>query len=118
MGVVPITINGVAYPKNKKDKPMPVTIVGYAWIPGLQVPGGGGEHPDHTLPGDLPHPEHPIELPPPTEPPTELPPPEHPLEEMLTLVAKEPPKDGGWGWFPEYGWIYSPGEEAGRPKRR
>ena len=117
MAMVPITINGVAYPKNKKDPPMPVTIVGYAWITGLGVGGGPIIPPKPPMPGD-PHPEHPIVLPPPTEPPVELPPPVQALEDMLTLVAKEPPAEGGWGWFPEYGWVYSPGEGEGEPKRR
>lgn len=112
MAVVPITINGVAYPKQKSAdmKPIPVTIVGHAWITGLHV--GGGPLPDA-------HPEHPIVLPdPPVEPPIDQPPPEHPLDEMLTLVAKEPPKEGGWGWFPEYGWVYSKGEGQSGPKRK
>lgn len=104
MSVVPVTINGVAYPKNKKDPPYPVTIVGYAWISGL--------HPDQSPPGAQPHPEHPIVL-----PPVDPPPPDRPLEELVTMVAKEPPPNGGWGWFPEYGWVYSPGGEGARPKR-
>ena len=50
-----------------------VFIPGYGWmfIPDAMVPPGppgdkppvSGAHPDHTLPGDLPHPAHPIELP-------------------------------------------------------
>lgn len=128
MSVVPVTINGVAYPKNKKDPPFPVTIVGYAWITGLSVGGGPA--------GPQPHPEHPIVLPPenpgdppiiwgggnepmPTPPiviPPDRPPPDHPLEELFTMVAKEPPPEGGWGWFPEYGWVYSPAAGAAGPK--
>jgi len=133
MAVVPVTINGVAFPKNKKDPPFPVTIVGYAWITGL--------HPDQSPPGSQPHPEHPIVIVPPENPgdppqiwgpndprptpPIHLPPEgeipplpdEGPLDKLLTLVAKEPPAEGGWGWFPEYGWVYSPGEGQAGPKR-
>lgn len=121
MSVVPITINGVAYPKNKKDPPYPVTIVGYAWITGLKPdnsppvvvlpPEQPGEPPIIWGPND-PRPTPPIVI-----PPTDEAPPDHPLEEMLTLVAKEPPKEGGWGWFPEYGWVYSRGEGQAGPKR-
>lgn len=130
MAVVPITINGVAYPKNKKDPPYPVTIVGYAWITGL--------HPDQSPPADQPHPEHPIVIIPPTDPedppiiwgpndprpthpivlpPTDEAPPDTPLDQLFTMVAKEPPASGGWGWFPEYGWVYSTGEGGASPKR-
>lgn len=125
MSVVPVTINAVVYPKNKKDAPFPATIVGYAWITGLkpdQSPPGAQPHPEHPIviiPGDPPtiwgpgdpRPQPPIEL-----PPVEEPPPDHPLEQLVTLVAKEPPADGGWGWFPEYGWVYSPGEGGATPK--
>lgn len=103
MAHVPVTINGIAYPKNKKDPPMPVTIVGYAWITGLK--------PDQGPISDA-HPEHPIVL-----PPVDNPPPETPLDKLVTMVAKEPPPDGGWGWFPEYGWVYSPGKGGAQPKR-
>jgi hypothetical protein len=124
MAYVPVTINGVAYPKNKKDPPMPVTIVGYAWVTGLSVgggpvippeqlppPGSGGfPHPDHTLPGDLPSPSHPIVL-----PPVDVPPPEIPTDPS---VPKPPPADGGWGWSPVYGWGYFPGSGGAQPHRR
>ena len=40
MSHVPVTLNGVIYPKNKKDAPFPATFVGYAWISGLEVGGG------------------------------------------------------------------------------
>jgi hypothetical protein len=99
MSVVPITINGVAYPKEKSAdmQPFPVTIVGYAWLTGLTVSGGP--------------------LPPPTEPPIEEPPPETPVDQMLTLVAKPPPAEGGWGFFPEYGWVWYPAGSGPQPKR-
>ena len=129
MAVVPITINGVMYPKEKSAgaKPTPCTIVGYAWITGLkpdQSPPGSQPHPEHPIvivppenPGDPPQiwgPNDPRPTPPIVIPPTDQPPPDHPLEEMFTMVAKEPPADGGWGWFPEYGWVYSRGE--GHPR--
>lgn len=127
MGAVPVAINGVFYPSNKKDPPIKGTMFGNAWIPGLHVGGGpvepppdiqpeppliiwGGPidpHPDHGLPGPQPHPEHPIVIPPeppPTEPPTQV----------------EPPHEG-WNWSPAMsGWyyLYVPGKDQPGPKRR
>lgn len=97
MAAVPVTIRGVFYPdqKDADSKPIRGTMVGFVWVSGLK--------PDHGLPGDQPHPEHPIVL-----PPVDQPPPETPLDKMVTMVAKEPPATGGWGWFPEYGWMYKP----------
>jgi hypothetical protein len=123
MAVVPVTINGVAYPKNKKDPPYPVTIVGYAWITGLAPGGGpvippspGGPHPSHpiALPGDpwwgdKPHPEHPIVL-----PPVDVAPPDVPT---TPSEPKPPPPEGGWGWSPTYGWGYFPPAGSATPKR-
>ena len=123
MAAVPITLNGVMYPKMKEAgaKPIPCTFVGYAWISGLA--------PDHGLPGDQPHPEHPIVLPPnappdviwgggnvpmPT-PPIELPPPTEPPSPPE--VAKPIPPGGGWGWSPNFGWIYVPGTGSPGPKK-
>ena len=42
MGTVPVTINGVMYPKGRSgnDAPVPCTIVGQAWISDLSVGGG------------------------------------------------------------------------------
>lgn len=124
MAVVPVTINGVAYPKTKDagSKPFPVTIVGYAWVTGLAPdnkppvpPDPGAPHPSHpiALPGDPwwgadLSPEHPIVLPPVDEVPPEITKPETP---------KPPPADGGWGWSPTYGWGYFPPPDAARPKR-
>jgi hypothetical protein len=112
MSVVPVTINGVAYPKNKKDPPFPVTIVGQAWISGLVVgggpsPGGPGDPPltiwgdigdyiDAGFPGLQPPPDIPTT---PSEP-------------------KPPPADGGWGWSPDYGWGYFPPPGSARPKKK
>jgi hypothetical protein len=107
MSVVPVTINGIAYPKNKKDPPFPVTIVGQAWISGLK-PGGGpapggppleiwgdiGDYIDAGLP--LPQP-----------PPTQPDPP----------VDKPPPANGGWGWSSDFGWFYVPGSGSAGPRK-
>jgi hypothetical protein len=97
MAAVPVTLSVVIYPRNKTDAPYPATLVGYAWVTGLEVGGG------------------PI-VSPPVEPPIDPPPPETPLDELLTAVAKEPPASGGWGWFPEYGWMYKPGPGGAAPK--
>ena len=122
MSHVPVTINGIMYPKNKKDPPQPVTIVGYAWISGLEVGGGPvippevlppeGAHPSHPIwPPQEPHPEHPIVLPP-VDPPVPPDIPEPPD------AVKPPPPEGGWAWGPNVGWIYVPGEGTPGPKRR
>ena len=93
MAVVPVTFNGVMYPKGKAagDKPVPCVFIGSAWITGLRP--------------DIDPPVPPVD--PPTEPPTE-PPVSTPIKDLLTVVLKEPPAGGGWGWFPEYGWLYAP----------
>ena len=99
----------------------------HATFPKPQPPGGGGQpptsgqppRPDHTLPGDLPRPEHPIwyPLPPgaPVDPdygvpedgphpdqglPGSQPHPEHP-------IVLPPDAEGGWG--PIYIWGGVPG---------
>ena len=82
-------------------------------------PSGGGEYPDHTLPGDLPHPEHPIFLPlPPGAPvdpdygipegahpdntlPGAQPRPDHDLPPFPSHPIVLPPSEGG-GWLPVY----------------
>jgi hypothetical protein len=132
MAAVPVTISGVVFPKGKSadDKPIPCTIVGYAWVTGLGVgggpvfpatppPGGGGEHPAHPIvlpPTEPPTggppgaPTHPIVLP---EPP-DIPPPEIPSDPGM---VKPPPPEGGWGWSPVYGWGYFPGTGGPGPKR-
>lgn len=106
--LMPITIFGTVYPKNKKDPPFQATICGYFAV----EDSGIGKPP--SQPGKPGHPLPPVE----ELPPIEEPPPEHPLEQLVTLVAKEPPAEGGWGWFPEYGWVYSPGEGSAQPKGR
>lgn len=82
-------------------KPGPVDP-GYG-IPGPPYPG--------KPPGDLgAHPEHPIYYP---EPPTE-PPPEGPVGSDGFI--KSPPPGGGWGYHPQYAWMYDPGPEQAGPK--
>ena len=133
MAAVPVTISGVVFPKGKSadDKPIPCTIVGYAWVTGLGVgggpvfpatppPGGGGEHPAHpiVLPppaGGPPLPAHPIVIPEPPELPDLTPPPG--TGDPPGSIAKPPPPEGGWGWSPEYGWGYFPGTGGPGPKR-
>lgn len=92
---VPVTINGVCYPKAKRAdfKPFACTIVGQAWVTGLGVGGG------------------PI-IPEPGEPPIDVPPPD-----MIPSEPKPPPPNGGWGWSPEYGWGYFPGPGEASPKK-
>ena len=115
MAAVPVTISGVVFPKGKSadDKPIPCTIVGYAWVTGLGV-GGGPVFPATPPPGGGggEHPAHPIVLPP-TEPP-DIPPPEIPSDPGM---VKPPPPEGGWGWSPVYGWGYFPGTGGPGPKR-
>src|SRR5262245_41919248 len=109
MAQVPVTINGVAYPKNKKDPPMPVTIVGYAWLTGLT--------PDQSPPADQPGiwgPNDPRPTPPIAMPPAETPPPDIPT---TPSDPKPPPPGGGWGWSPTFGWGYFPGSGGAGPKR-
>jgi len=102
MAEIPVTINGVIYPKGKSadDKPVPCVIVGKAWVTGLEIGGG---------------PVYPPDQPPPVDPPIEEPPPD--LAPNVTMVAKPPPPEGGWGWFPEYGWLYYP-KDAAQPKQK
>ena len=123
MGAVPVTINGVMYPKGKSadDEPVPCTIVGYAWVSGLGVGGGpvipppaSGAHPEHPIvlpPTDPVEPTHPIVLP---DPP-EVSPPDPPTDPGM---VKPPPAEGGWGWSPQYGWGYFPGTGGAGPKKK
>jgi len=126
MGTVPITINGVIYPKNRSgsDQPIPATFVGEAWISDLGV--GGGPVMPPTSGGSPGLPIHPIwgppgiSLPPgPGYPPVAshpLPPiPPMPIEPPPDGGMKPPPPDGGWGYHPDYGWGYFPGG-GGKPQ--
>lgn len=110
MSQVPVSMQVIVYPKNKTVEPFPATIVGYAWITGLEVgggpmPGGPGAQPPSGA-----QPEHPIVL-----PPVEEPPPTDPFP-TVSLDVKQPPAEGGWGFKADTGWYYDPGTTAG-PKR-
>jgi len=103
-------------------------------LPQPQPPTGGGQppHPDHTLPGDLPRPEHPIwyPLPPgaPVDPeygiPEDGPHPDHelpgsqphpdqglpgPQPHPEHPIVLPPPDQGQGGWGPIYIWGGGPG---------
>ena len=86
MAGVPITFQGIMYPKNKTDPPYAFTALGIASITGLK-PGGGPILPPDQVPepeppleiwpnppeGTAPLPEHPIVLPDPIIPPDKPP---------------------------------------------
>jgi len=95
MAQVPVSMQVMIYPRNKTVKPYPATVVGYAWITGLEVGGG---------------PVEPPELPP-TEPP--------PVEDdgKIAVIIKPAPEGGGWGFSANKGWYYQPGAGQAQPKR-
>jgi len=97
MAQVPVSMQVMIYPRNKTVKPYPATVVGYAWITGLEVGGGPVVPPD---------------LPPETEPP--------PVEEdrHIAIIVKPAPESGGWGFAKDQGWYYKPGEGQAGPKGR
>jgi len=91
MSALAVYIDGVWSPSAKGGRgrdagsePVKGRLAGQLTLAGLYVDnkppqpeeppagGGGGEHVDNTLPGDLPHPAHPIELPPNPAPGTEV----------------------------------------------
>lgn len=96
MAQVPVSMQVVVYPRNKTVKPYPATIVGYAWITGLEVGGGP------VMPPELP----PIEQPPPVED-----------DGRIAIVLKPAPEEGGWGFAAKEGWYWSPGTGHAEPKR-
>ena len=100
MAAVPVTLNGVLYPKGRSadDKPTPCVCMGSAWITGLAVGGG---------------PIFPPEWGPPVDPPIDVPP---PVFDPPPTMAKPPPPDGGWGYAPQAGWGYFPGPGQAGPK--
>jgi len=105
MSALAVYIDGVWSPSAKGGRgrdagsePVKGRLAGQLSLAGLYVdnkppqpeeptkPPSGGEHPDNTLPGDLPHPAHPIVLPPNPAPGTEV-------EIKMKAV-----------WDPEEGW--------------
>jgi hypothetical protein len=118
MAQVPVSMQVIIYPKNKTVAPYPATIVGNAWITGLQPGGGPIIPPDISVPPDTPG-----VWPPGTDigdyidiglPPIDPPPPDGPNPPDM---VKPPPPQGGWAWSPTIGWIYVPGSGSPGPKR-
>lgn len=132
MAAVPITIVGI---ETRSDGTSDnVAIVGMASLTGLGV-GGGPVIPPPGIwpgPGPLPHPEHPIVLPPvdPGGPPVEIwPRPGHPAHPIVLppppggttpsppgVSVKPPPADGGWAYVSNWGWGYFPMGTSAGPK--
>jgi hypothetical protein len=54
---------------------------------------------------------------PPARPVPQPPPPEGEIPTTPGGI-KPPPADGGWGYFPGYGWVYYPGASAPSPKAK
>ena len=134
MAEVPVTINGVIFPKARggNDQPIPCTLVGSAWITGLGL-GGGPVLPDQP-PGQGGQPIHPIWGPPGFNPPGAgmppgiwggpvLPPdapPDVPAGTPPSSVVKEPTA-GGWGYYTDANSVlyaaYRPDAGSAGPKR-
>jgi len=108
MAAVPVSMNVVIYPMDKRagSQPYKATIVGSAWLTGLAVGGG----PTPGGPGDA-HPEHPIVLPPVETPPD---PDKFP---NISAILKSAPPGGGWQFTADNGWQYDPGTSGAGPKR-
>ena len=117
MAEVPITFQGMMYPKNKTVPPYAFTALGMASITGLQVGGGPIEPPPDIVPepplviwggggvGDhidwiMPYPPDG----PPDPPPTQV---QKPHEGWNWSVAKAQ-------WY----YLYVPGEGVAQPKKR
>jgi|SRR5215471_4614153 len=79
MSAIGVNIQGVWAPvaKDAASKPVKGVLSGWLSLQGLHIDNkppapqpppaeGSPPHVDNTLPGDLPHPAHPIELPPPS----------------------------------------------------
>lgn len=119
MSAVPITFQGMMYPRDKSVAPYPFTALGVASITGLEVGGGPILPPDEVPPdevkpplviwggGNEPFPTPPIFIPP------ELPPDQPP-------DPPQPPHEG-WNWSAsKSGWyyLYVPGPSDAQPHRR
>lgn len=113
MAAVPIKIEGVL--STQDGTATSATLVGLASYPDLEV-GGGPINPD-----DVPHPEHPIVIPP-DVPPTDA----HPEHPIVLPPETTPPPGGGEGkpplwlavWIPGYGWISVPAFPHPTPSKR
>jgi len=127
MAAVEVTISGMLYDRLNRTT-QNVVLIGEASLTGLGVgggpmpPGPGGGPPVGGPPGQ---PIHPIWGPPGFNPPGPgmppgiwggpiLPPPTEPPNPPTE--GKPPPADGGWGWWPPYGWGYFPGSGGATPK--
>jgi len=102
MSAVPVTLNGILYPKARGSGGMPQAVpaifIGMASLTGLEVGGG---------------PVFPPEWGPPVEPPVDIPPPDFTGDH---LIVKPPPPTGGWGYSPGSGWGYFPMGTSAGPK--
>lgn len=103
--------------------PQPFVATGVAEP--LMIWGGPIDpRPDHGLPGDQPHPEHPIVIiPPGAIDPGDPPVPAHPIylpvypAHPIELPPDEPPPDPGFQWVytDQYGWVLDP-VGGGKPR--
>lgn len=113
MAAVPITFQGMVYPRDKSGDPYPATLVGFAHISGLGPGGGPIEPPPDIQPkpplviwggANEPFPGYGLPEPPPDKPPAQ----------------PEPPHEG-WNWSAaKNGWyyLYVPGEGEAGPKKK
>ena len=141
MAAIPVALSGVVYDVYGRTQGRVVIfgelslfgvgVGGGPIIPPGQPPAGGDAHPEHPI-YYPPHPSHPIYNPggppgsappgfwgggmgPGVKPQPPFPPkPEEPPENPG--IVKPPPEDGGWGWSPQYGWGYFPGDQNPGPK--
>lgn len=124
MAGVPITFQGMMYPRDKSGDPYPFTALGIATITGLTIGGGPILPPDQVPPVDPPaevwppddaHPEHPIVFPP--DLPPEQPPPEGSTTDQVHAGWNF--NDGKNPQYPNVGWyyVYIPGPGDASPKR-
>src|SRR5262245_18156796 len=139
MAEVPVTINGVLFPKRRRgdEPPVPVTLIGSLWLTGVgiwgepiippaQPPSSAPSgiptfplagYPDFPYPGQpIYRPGYPGGAPPPSFPPRPEEPPS-PEPPPINVAIKPPPDEGGWGWIAPYGWGYFPPAGTAGPKR-
>lgn len=133
MSAVAVTLKGTIYDgmvPAEGDPGKPVTIVALGYYTDLVV-GGGPILPPPVMPG---FPAFPIVLPPDAFPPGQGPsapggypdyiwgapiiPVQPPDIGMTPPGEKPPPDNGGWGYWPPYGWVWKPGSGEPGPKRK